>query len=969
MNTLPKNFGYLLMIAILGLSACSSGGGSSDPDVGDGGDPIDDGDPVGGDDPTDDTAYSTPSSTVSGVVVDGYIRNAFVCVDLDRDNECGDGEPYTKADGKGAYDIDISELSASQIASAQIIAEGGTDNDTGQRYTGLLKAPLFTDSEGTINLSPLNTLLATQLAIAKESLSESVVNSYKDDLQEQLGLADGSDVQSDPKKNSNIYDASIQVQEGIEMYAEALRVEIDSLGEAAAFDSAMEALAAELIDNGSNGSSVSSLSTTRIKANSDTAASDDVIANVFAGIESVTVDGETVNMPEQLRADLVSAVAEIGTELANAETASDASLALSLLVAMVDAIKETIAGSDSLDDVESDDLVTEVEIPQSKEELDKAEIKRLFDLIGANSDELGDDYSKYIDEVFDLDNGNEIAGDTSVDSFADLIDGWIANLAAEDTTAEQEEQLEILDTLQAYINGTLIETSSEYLAISDVTAGGIYLLESKYDDGISFSHYNQLGFLSIFLRGDRFDEDSTNPGSGRLLSVETIFNPEGEGSFKIVDTDANLSTTDSVSDYVLSTDKGWVPLVMKENIIDASYQNDIYYNTSDDGQRMILSYKDIYGNFYPYAEAAFGAIEIAGKTRVFDVINDTSHKVLGELETISHTFDGGHELLIDVTFDPVMILSDHAAIISFDSGAEDGGSSDVSLESYLISCNGTLKSLEQEDITTYDVSDLYYGCGPFYLESEESLGVFDSYDTASKSGKIYAVSLDADSMKILSSQIGTYVVETLSGSANIQFTDIDWWQAVDDDAWLQASLVASDGKEIRLAFNLDLYSFDDDTEYYYDEVAANDLLNANIAKFDQLFEESPTSIQINISNTKLVSDDECQIPESIYMRIDGRADSASTLAYVFSTLNEEIIAVGYDKDTGYITIDETELNNQAVVYFAKDIPTPNTYYAELYGYVGDWSPIETNRVQLTQSGSDNNIQLQLAGAEFEFWCY
>ena len=990
MNTLSKNFSYLLMIAILGLSACSSGGSSSDPDAGDGGDPI------GGDDPKDNTAYSTPSSTVSGVVVDGYIRKAQVCVDLDRDNECDVGAPYVMADGEGAYSIDISELSASQIASAQIIAQGGTDNDTGQRYIGLLKAPLFTDSEGTINLSPLNTLLATQLAIAKESLSESVVNSYKDDLQEQLGLADGSDVQSDPKKNSNIYDASIQVQEGIEMYAEALRVEIDSLGEAAAFDSAMEALAAELLDNGSNGSSVSSLlSTTRIKANSDTAASDDVIANIFAGIESVTVDGETVNIPEQLRGDLVSAVAEIGTELANAETASDASLALSLLVAMVDAIKETIARSNSLSTIAEDALDTNVDIPPDGEELDKAEIERLFDLIGANSDELDDDYSKYIDEVFDLDDGNEIAGDTSVDSFADLINGWIASLlGGTEDTAEQEEQLEILDTLQAYINGTLIETSSEYLTISDVVASSVYLLDSEDDDGISFTSYNQLGYLSIALGGVRFEEDATNAGSGRVINAENVFNPKDSGSFVIKDKHTDLSETDDTSSYLLSAEKGWLALVMQEYPSYGYYGRDIYYSTSDDGEAMILSYKDTEGNFYPFGEIVFQALEVSGKTRLFDVANEAGLGVLDEndLETISHKFSSGHELIIDGVYDTSMILNDYENAAPLNSNKDETDTS-ADLESYLDNCNGTLatlQALEQEgnELTSEDFDSLLTGCAPFetnYWTSTDGDNVteidyivfFDNFNSQSGVGKIYSFSMsndDDDGRVISSAQVGTYAVETLSSDGVVQFTDIDWWQTLGADEWVQRSFVASDGESTRLAYSFnERYGSEENNEIYYDKAAVDELLDANVAAFDGLFENFSTSIQLNIVNTKVVLDDECQqVPSKLYLRIDGRTESKNIyegyFSYVFSTLGEKIIAIDHDTSTGNISLSDT-MRNQYDFYFVESISPPVTYYAYLYGYDDDGADVGTNYVELTQSGSDNDIQLQLADAEFEFWCY
>ena len=981
MSVLSKNFSYLLFVTILVLSGCSGGSssGSSNPPA-DNDDPVDDdgGDSGSGDGSSGNTSYSTPSSTVNGVVVDGYIRNAFVCVDINRDNECDDGEPYTKADGAGTYSVDISELIASQIASAQIIAQGGTDNDTGKLYTGILKAPLFTDSEGTINLSPLNTLLATQLALENESLSESVVNSYKDKLQEQLGLAEGSDVQADPKKNANIYDASIQVQEGVEMYAEALRVGLSSLGELAAFDSAMEALANELLGSSHDGSSTAAISTASVEASSDSVGSNDAIANIFAGIESVTIDGTTIELPAELREDLVSAVEEIGTELANAETNSEESLVLSLLVAMVDTIKEAIAASDDLNYVVLDDSNTNVTIPEDESELDKLEVERLFDLIGATSEELGDNYDSYITEVKNLDKEKQIVGDTSVDSFADLIDAWIIN----DNTTES--QLAMLDTLQAYINSTLIETSSEYLPVSEVVAGGVYLLDSKYEEGILLSSYNQLGYLNIVLRGDMFEEDPSNPGTGQFIESEIVFNPEGEGSFATLSTHTDLSAENTGSNYVLSTDKGWVSLAMEEHIGGGEYRSQIYYTTSSDDQILTLSYKDLEGNYYPYVEAVFQALEVAGESRIFDLVDTTYSGVLDELklEAISHTFNSGHELIIDAIFDPAIILSDHYDGGSLNSRTDEGGST-PDLESYLSNCNGTLDRLALDGITNLDA--LFQGCAPLktsYSVSSSQSGiitdldyivVFDNFDATSKSGDIFSFSI-SDS-EVSHSQIGTYEVESLSSSnSSIQFTNIDWWKtsAEYEDEWFINNFVASDGISTRLAYNLgDRYDSSDDHDYYYDGVAVDELLQANIDEFDGLFEDDSTTIELDFVSAKLTQND-CQVPNEIYMHIDGLSETVFNdddyVTYNFSTMNGEIMEVDYDSNTGSLSLSNSASSYQATVYLLKDILAPSTYYASLYGYDEDWNYVNTDSVVLASSGSNNSAQLQLSDGTFEFWC-
>jgi len=87
------------------------------------------------------------TSIVSGKVIDGYIKNANVCLDLNNNNSCDEDEPSTKTDNNGNFEFEIAQ-------SGTILAYGGVDLSTRLPFEGVLKAP--SDSK---NITPLTTLL------------------------------------------------------------------------------------------------------------------------------------------------------------------------------------------------------------------------------------------------------------------------------------------------------------------------------------------------------------------------------------------------------------------------------------------------------------------------------------------------------------------------------------------------------------------------------------------------------------------------------------------------------------------------------------------------------------------------------------------------------------------------------------------------------------------------------------------
>jgi hypothetical protein len=167
--------------------------------------------------------------TISGRVVDGYIRNAFACVDINNNNECDGEEPFVKTDDNGAYAIELP--SDVDLSSARVLVSGGVDNSTGQPFVAILKAPLSGNFEEDIFVTPLTTVVVARVdsTQAKQVQSKrvmrlndkSVIDTAMQEVADSFGLK-SEDIFKDPiaEKNAELLSVTLQVQKTIEVLAE-----------------------------------------------------------------------------------------------------------------------------------------------------------------------------------------------------------------------------------------------------------------------------------------------------------------------------------------------------------------------------------------------------------------------------------------------------------------------------------------------------------------------------------------------------------------------------------------------------------------------------------------------------------------------------------------------------------------------------------------------------------------------------
>lgn len=126
------------------------------------------------------------SSLVTGVVADGYLEGAEVCLDLNANKLCDAGEPSTTTDADGNYSLDAT---AAQIASAAVIAKviaGQTVDSDIKAVDGVglvVKDYVLSAPAGKPEfVSPITTMIQSKLELNPSMTPEQAEASVKSEL-------------------------------------------------------------------------------------------------------------------------------------------------------------------------------------------------------------------------------------------------------------------------------------------------------------------------------------------------------------------------------------------------------------------------------------------------------------------------------------------------------------------------------------------------------------------------------------------------------------------------------------------------------------------------------------------------------------------------------------------------------------------------------------------------------------------
>jgi len=93
------------------------------------------------------------TTAVSGTAIDPELQDATVCLDLNQDRNCTDGEPVATTDENGNFSITVSDTEYQ--GSAPLLVIGGIDIATDKEFKGKLLADINSTRQ---NITPLTTL-------------------------------------------------------------------------------------------------------------------------------------------------------------------------------------------------------------------------------------------------------------------------------------------------------------------------------------------------------------------------------------------------------------------------------------------------------------------------------------------------------------------------------------------------------------------------------------------------------------------------------------------------------------------------------------------------------------------------------------------------------------------------------------------------------------------------------------------
>lgn len=127
-----------------------------------------------------------PLYDISGVVVDGYVEGATVCIDLDNDKVCDASEPRTTTTSNGSFSFDQITLGTADFY--RVIAFGGTNTATGESFSEEYHGVIATSQDSqSFTLSALSDL-ATRMFFREELLSSTVLSSVQSQMAASLNL-------------------------------------------------------------------------------------------------------------------------------------------------------------------------------------------------------------------------------------------------------------------------------------------------------------------------------------------------------------------------------------------------------------------------------------------------------------------------------------------------------------------------------------------------------------------------------------------------------------------------------------------------------------------------------------------------------------------------------------------------------------------------------------------------------------
>jgi len=269
---------FCIVLSILGIASCGSGGGST----------------------------STVSTASSGKAVDGYISGATVTLDINDDGIFGGSDPTTTTDSSGNYSF------SSSYGQHLVSVSGGTDVSSNTPFLGQLLSPA-----GAAVATPLTTLVVAQVLSVTPTPSASTtfassISSANQKIATALGVSDSSSLLStDPvavaSSSPKLLQLNSAVQTLMSKTSEAISATITS-PDTATFNSIYGKSAASLANILNTGSAVNLTDSAAALALTKSVVSSTVIKTNLANITTGLSPTSTAAFAGQAIAEQVGAI-------------------------------------------------------------------------------------------------------------------------------------------------------------------------------------------------------------------------------------------------------------------------------------------------------------------------------------------------------------------------------------------------------------------------------------------------------------------------------------------------------------------------------------------------------------------------------------------------------------------------------------------------------------------------------------
>ena len=152
------------------------------------------------------SSTSTPSTTISGKVADGYLVNATVFLDKNGNYQLDAGEPYAMTDANGAYTLTVVPADVGKYPIVVLATQGVTvdmDNPS-QKITSSYVLSMPKDAiSGTVNsnfVSPMSSQLREMMETGKYATVQDAMNA----LSAKLGMPTGTNMLQDYMASNHV---------------------------------------------------------------------------------------------------------------------------------------------------------------------------------------------------------------------------------------------------------------------------------------------------------------------------------------------------------------------------------------------------------------------------------------------------------------------------------------------------------------------------------------------------------------------------------------------------------------------------------------------------------------------------------------------------------------------------------------------------------------------------------------------